>query len=97
MPLPETGRMNNLKFDYRKKSISQISGYQLLEANFDSKEVQQKAELLQNRINRLNFEQERAHKVTQMAEKKADKLLEARINHQMKIDEKEKWRKMRQA
>ena len=44
--------------------------------------------MVENRIRRLAFEQERAQKLTEIATSKAEKLLEARERHQKKIEEK---------
>jgi len=43
--------------------------------------------MVENRIRRLAFEQERAQKLTEIATSKAEKLLEARERHQKKIED----------
>jgi hypothetical protein len=48
--------------------------------------------MVENRIRRLAFEQERAQKLTEIATTKAEKLLEARERHQKKIEEKMRQR-----
>lgn len=52
---------------------------------FDSK---QNLSMLENRIKRLAFEDERAKKLTVLANEKADKLLKARDRHQKDIENK---------
>ena len=58
-------------------------------------DIQKKQKMVENRIRRLAFEQERAQKLTEIATTKAEKLLEARERHQKKIEEKMRLREMR--
>ncbi|CDW81369.1 UNKNOWN [Stylonychia lemnae] len=51
-------------------------------------ESRQNLSLLENRIKRLVFEDDRAKKLTQLANEKADKLLKARERHQKELEEK---------
>jgi hypothetical protein len=53
----------------------------MLEAKFLQKDSLQKANMLENRIKRLVFEEQRAKKLTDIANEKAEKLLKARDRH----------------
>ena len=50
---------------------------------------------MENRIRRLAFEQERANKLTEIATKKAESLLEARERHQKQLEEKIRMQELR--
>lgn len=50
--------------------------------------TQQKANALENRIKRLVFEEQRAKKLTDIANEKAEKLLQARDRHQKELEDK---------
>mmetsp|Transcript_6216 Transcript_6216/g.4689 ORF Transcript_6216/g.4689 Transcript_6216/m.4689 type:complete len:94 (+) Transcript_6216:275-556(+) len=52
------------------------------------KDAKIKAEIMENRIRRLLFEEERAKKLSEVAKMKAEKMLEARLRHQREVDEK---------
>lgn len=60
----------------------------MLEAKFVQKDTMQKAAMLENRIKRLVFEEQRAKKLTDIANEKAEKLLKARDRHQKELEEK---------
>jgi hypothetical protein len=47
-----------------------------------------KIEIMQNRVKRLLFEEERARKLSLLAKMKADKMLEARDRHQRELVDK---------
>ena len=51
-------------------------------------EAQRKHSMIENRIKRLHFEQERAMKLTDIATTKAEKLLQSREVHQKKLQDK---------
>ena len=57
-------------------------GIDMLEARLVQKDKAAKANLLENRIKRLVFEEQRAKKLTEIANEKAEKLLKARDRHQ---------------
>ena len=57
-------------------------GIDMLEARLLQKDKAAKANLLENRIKRLVFEEQRAKKLTEIANEKAEKLLKARDRHQ---------------
>ena len=59
-----------------------------LEARLLQKDKANKANLLENRIKRLVFEEQRAKKLTEIANEKAEKLLKARDRHQKQLEEK---------
>ena len=56
-------------------------GLDMLDAKFVQKDSVQKANMLENRIKRLVFEEQRAKKLTDIANEKAEKLLKARDRH----------------
>lgn len=56
-------------------------GIDMLEARLLQKDKAAKANLLENRIKRLVFEEQRAKKLTEIANEKAEKLLKARDRH----------------
>ena len=53
----------------------------MLEAKFLQKDTTLKVNALENRIKRLVFEENRAKKLTDIANEKAEKLLKARDRH----------------
>lgn len=61
-------------------------GLEMLEARYLQKDTQHKASALENRIKRLVFEEQRAKKLTDIANEKAEKLLKARDRHQGEIE-----------
>ena len=63
-------------------------GIDMLEAKLLQKDGAAKANLLENRIKRLVFEEQRAKKLTEIANEKAEKLLKARDRHQRQLEEK---------
>lgn len=63
-------------------------GIDMLEARLLQKDKAAKANLLENRIKRLVFEEQRAKKLTEIANEKAEKLLKARDRHQKQLEEK---------
>jgi len=63
-------------------------GIEMLEARFLQKDSTVKANMLENRIKRLVFEEQRAKKLTDIANEKAEKLLKARDRHQKELEEK---------
>ena len=56
-------------------------GLEMLDAKFIQKDSVKKANMLENRIKRLVFEEQRAKKLTDIANEKAEKLLKARDRH----------------
>ena len=56
-------------------------GIDMLEAKFLQKDTTLKVNALENRIKRLVFEENRAKKLTDIANEKAEKLLKARDRH----------------
>lgn len=60
----------------------------MLEAKFVQKDSTRKVNALENRIKRLVFEEQRAKKLTDIANEKAEKLLRARDRHAKEIEEK---------
>jgi hypothetical protein len=56
--------------------------------NLNVSVTQQKANALENRIKRLVFEEQRAKKLTDIANEKAEKLLQARDRHQKELEDK---------
>ena len=63
-------------------------GIDMLEARLIQKDSTAKAGLLENRIKRLVFEEQRAKKLTEIANEKAEKLLKARDRHQKELEHK---------
>jgi hypothetical protein len=63
----------------------------MLDRHLSLKDSEQKYEVMQNRVRRLLFEEERARRLSQMAKQKADKMLEARDRHQRELFEKFKY------
>ena len=63
-------------------------GIDMLEAKLLQKDGAAKANLLENRIKRLVFEEQRAKKLTEIANEKAEKLLKARDRHQKQLEDK---------
>lgn len=62
-------------------------GLDMLEAKYVQKDSLQKANMLENRIKRLVFEEQRAKKLTDIANEKAEKLLKARDRHQKELED----------
>ena len=60
----------------------------MLEAKFLQKDTTLKVNALENRIKRLVFEENRAKKLTDIANEKAEKLLKARDRHQKELEDK---------
>lgn len=60
----------------------------MLEAKYLQKDGTVKAQKLEARIKRLVFEENRAKKLTEIANEKAEKLLKARDRHQKQLEEK---------
>lgn len=60
----------------------------MLEAKYLQKDGAVKAQKLESRIKRLVFEENRAKKLTEIANEKAEKLLKARDRHQKQLEEK---------
>lgn len=60
----------------------------MLEAKYMQKDVAVKANALEARIKRLVFEENRAKKLTDIANEKAEKLLKARDRHQKELEDK---------
>ena len=60
----------------------------MLEAKYLQKDVALKASALEARIKRLVFEENRAKKLTDIANEKAEKLLKARDRHQREVEQK---------
>ena len=58
----------------------------MLEAKYMQKDVAVKANALEARIKRLVFEENRAKKLTDIANEKAEKLLKARDRHQRELE-----------
>ena len=56
-------------------------GVDMLDAKIYYQDSKFRVESLENRIKRLVFEEERAKKLTKIANEKADKLLDARQRH----------------
>ena len=63
-------------------------GIDMLEAKYIQKDGAVKAQKLEARIKRLVFEENRAKKLTEIANEKAEKLLKARDRHQRQLEEK---------
>ena len=63
-------------------------GIEMLEVKLLQKDNANKANLLENRIKRLVFEEQRAKKLTEIANEKAEKLLKARDRHQKDLEAK---------
>ena len=63
-------------------------GIEMLEVKLLQKDNAAKANLLENRIKRLVFEEQRAKKLTEIANEKAEKLLKARDRHQKDLEAK---------
>jgi len=79
---------NSGNFGGTSRSLSVVHGRQamregidMLEARLLQKDKATKANLLENRIKRLVFEEQRAKKLTEIANEKAEKLLKARDRH----------------
>jgi hypothetical protein len=53
----------------------------MLEKRYQEKDAQDRLQTMQNRVRRLQFEDERASKMAEIAQTKAEKLLEARKRH----------------
>ena len=62
-------------------------GLDMLEAKYLQKDSMSKANMLENRIKRLVFEEQRAKKLTDIANEKAEKLLKARDRHQKELED----------
>lgn len=60
----------------------------MLEARYLQRDSQHKQSTLENRIKRLVFEEQRAKKLTDIANEKAEKLLKARDRHQKEMEDK---------
>ena len=58
----------------------------MLEAKYLQKDGAVKAQKLESRIKRLVFEENRAKKLTEIANEKAEKLLKARGRHQKQLE-----------
>jgi hypothetical protein len=67
-----------------RKAIKE--GLDMLEAKYLQKDVALKASALEARIKRLVFEENRAKKLTDIANEKAEKLLKARDRHQREVE-----------
>jgi IS5 family transposase len=63
-------------------------GIRMLEARYMQRDSQFKQGTLENRIKRLVFEEQRAKKLTDIANEKAEKLLKARDRHQQEMEDK---------
>ena len=63
-------------------------GIDMLEAKYLQKDGKIKANALEARIKRLVFEENRAKKLTEIANEKAEKLLKARDRHQKELEDK---------
>ena len=63
-------------------------GLKMLEARYMQRDSQQKQTMLENRIKRLVYEEQRAKKLTDIANEKAEKLLKARDRHQKEMEDK---------
>ena len=64
-------------------------GVEVLGARSYFQESKVKVQALENRIKRLVYEDERAKKLTQIANEKSEKLLRARERHEREIEAKE--------
>ena len=62
----------------------------MLEAKLFYQDSQFKVEALENRIKRLVYEDERAKKLTQIANEKAEKLMKARERHEQELEHKKR-------
>ena len=60
----------------------------MLEARYLQRDSMHKQGQMENRIKRLVFEEQRAKKLTDIANEKAEKLLKARDRHQREMEEK---------
>lgn len=63
-------------------------GIDMLEAQFMQKDSNLKVGALESRIKRLVFEEQRAKKLTEIANEKAEKLMKARDRHQRELEDK---------
>jgi len=84
-------RRNSLEvFAHTSRSMSLVNNqYELANnENLNVSVTQQKANALENRIKRLVFEEQRAKKLTDIANEKAEKLLQARDRHQKELEDK---------
>ena len=61
-------------------------GLVMLDAKLYYQDSQYKVEQLENRIKRLVYEDERAKKLTRVANEKAEKLMKARQRHESEIE-----------
>ena len=64
-------------------------GVEVLGARHYFQESKVKVQALENRIKRLVYEDERAKKLTQIANEKSEKLLRARERHERELEAKE--------
>lgn len=60
-------------------------GVMMLDRHYEMKDSTFKIEIMQNRVKRLLFEEERARKLESLAKNKADRMLEARDRHQKEL------------
>lgn len=60
----------------------------MLDKHLSVKDSSHKIEIMQNRVKRLLFEEERARKLSTLAKMKAEKMLEARDRHQKELFDK---------
>lgn len=96
-------QVNSRAFDPNSRSMSVVpisknggqparqairEGIDMLEAKYLQKDGAIKSQKLEARIKRLVFEENRAKKLTEIANEKAEKLLKARDRHQRQLEEK---------
>ena len=58
-----------------------IDGFTMLDKHYNMNENAQKVSVMENRIKRLEFEENRARKMANLAQNRAEKMLEARKRH----------------
>jgi len=58
-----------------------LDGFQMLDVKYSEQESKSKLDAISNRLNRLEFEEKRAQRLAELAEKRAADLIEARKRH----------------
>lgn len=79
---PRSGVASNLSFPTTGgKRRVHAEGVTMLEKKLQAREEELKMQSMENRIRRLEFEEQRARKMEQLANKRAENMIEARKRH----------------
>ncbi len=58
-----------------------LDGFQMLDVKYSEQETKSKLDAVSNRLNRLEFEEKRAQRLAELADKRAGDLIESRKRH----------------